>query len=129
AWCFADHYGPDDVTVGAGMQVAPHPHTALQTVTWLFAGEIEHRDSLGHLQRVRPGELNLMTAGRGISHSEGSPAHRPPLLHGVQLWTALPASDVNVAPHFDHLGKGDLPQFSRENAQITVLAGNLMGHL
>src|SRR5690625_2963034 len=78
AWCFADHYGPDDVTIGSGMQVAPHPHTALQTVTWLFAGEIEHRDSLGTVQRVRPGELNLMTAGHGISHSEGSPADRPP---------------------------------------------------
>lgn len=128
AWCFADHYGPDDVTIGSGMQVAPHPHTALQTVTWLFAGEIEHRDSLGTVQRVRPGELNLMTAGHGISHSEGSPADRPSTLHGVQLWTALPASAAGVAPHFEHLGHSDLPRFALPGASVTVLAGDLMGH-
>lgn len=128
AWCFADHYGPDDVTRGAGMQVAPHPHTALQTVTWLFAGEIEHRDSLGTVQHVRPGELNLMTAGRGISHSEGSPQVRPPRLHGVQLWTALPADAINVAPHFEHLGRDVLPNFSHDGADIKVLAGELFGH-
>src|SRR5690625_2275353 len=128
AWCFADHYGPDDVTSGSGMQVAPHPHTALQTVTWLFSGEIEHRDSLGTVQRVRPGELNLMTAGHGISHSEASPVDRPPVLHGVQLWTALPGSAVDVAPHFEHLGCDDLPRFTRDGAEVTVLAGNLTGH-
>jgi len=128
AWCFADHYGPDDVTRGAGMQVAPHPHTALQTVTWLFAGEIEHRDSLGTVQRVRPGELNLMTAGRGISHSEASPQVRPHLLHGVQLWTALPADALNVAPSFEHLGRDVLPNFSHQDAHVTVLAGHLLGY-
>lgn len=128
AWCFADHYGPDDVTAGAGMQVAPHPHTALQTVTWLFAGEIEHRDSLGTVQTVRPGELNLMTAGHGISHSEGSTPERPPALHGVQLWTALPADSGGVAPHFEHLGKDVLPRFGRGDAQITLLAGEMFGY-
>ena len=74
AWCFADHYGPDRVADTGGMSVAPHPHTGLQTVSWLFTGEIEHRDSGGHHAMVRPGELNLMTAGRGISHSEVSTA-------------------------------------------------------
>jgi len=127
AWCFADHYGPDDVTISDGMQVAPHPHTSLQTVTWLYEGEIEHRDSLGTVQRIRPGELNLMTAGRGISHSEGSPVDRPSRLHGVQLWTALPESQRQVAPQFEHLGD-ELPRFMHREAQVTVLAGSLLGH-
>ena len=88
AWCFVDHYGPDPVE-GSGMDVPPHPHTGLQTVSWLFAGEIDHRDSVGSHAPVRPGELNLMTAGRGIQHSEVS---MPGVteLHGVQLWLALP---------------------------------------
>ena len=88
AWCFVDHYGPDEVADSGGMSVAPHPHTGLQTVSWLFTGEIEHRDSAGHHAMVRPGELNLMTAGRGISHSEvstpGDPhAARCPALGGA----------------------------------------------
>ena len=91
AWCFVDHYGPDDVAATGGMSVAPHPHTGLQTVSWLFTGEIEHRDSLGTHAMVRPGELNLMTAGHGISHSEVSTAETS-VLHGVQLWVALPAA-------------------------------------
>lgn len=72
AWCFVDHYGPDDVSATGGMVVPPHPHTGLSTVSWLFSGEIEHRDSAGHHAMVRPGEMNLMTAGRGITHSEYS---------------------------------------------------------
>lgn len=89
AWCFADHYGPDDVSGSGGMDVPPHPHTGLQTVSWLFAGEIEHRDSGGNHALVRPGEMNLMTGGHGIAHSEVStPATSE--LHGVQLWVALP---------------------------------------
>ena len=89
AWCFLDHYGPDDVATPAGMLVPPHPHTGLQTVSWLFTGEIEHRDSAGNHAMVRPGEVNLMTAGRGICHSEISTAGHP-VLHGAQLWVALP---------------------------------------
>ena len=89
AWCFLDHYGPDHVTDTGGMSVAPHPHTGLQTVRWLFTGEIEHRDSAGHHAMVRPGELNLMTAGHGISHSEVSTPETS-VLHGAQLWVALP---------------------------------------
>ena len=83
AWCFVDHYGPDPVAVSGGMSVAPHPHTGLATVSWLFTGEITHRDSAGHHAVVRPGELNLMTAGHGISHSEISPASTT-TLHGAQ---------------------------------------------
>ena len=89
AWCFLDHYGPDEVTETGGMSVAPHPHTGLQTVSWLFTGEVEHRDSAGHHAMVRPGELNLMTAGHGISHSEVSTSETS-VLHGAQLWVALP---------------------------------------
>ena len=77
AWCFLDHYGPDEVSRGPGMQVPPHPHIGLQTVSWLFQGLVLHRDSLGRRQLIRPGELNLMTAGRGITHSEESAAGRP----------------------------------------------------
>src|SRR5690606_2914566 len=101
AWCFVDHYGPDDVSATGGMVVPPHPHTALQTASWLFEGEIEHRDSVGSHAMVRPGELNLMTAGHGICHSEVStPATT--LLHGVQLWTLLPAGSRDTAPRFEH---------------------------
>ncbi|MGN6426373.1 MAG: pirin family protein [Leifsonia sp.] len=100
-WCFIDHYGPDDVAATGGMRVPPHPHTGLQTVSWLFEGEIEHRDSVGSHALVRPGELNLMTAGRGISHSEVSTPGTE-RLHGVQLWVALPSASRDVAPFFEH---------------------------
>ncbi len=96
-WCFVDHYGPDDVSLTGGMQVPPHPHTGLQTVSWLFEGEIDHRDSVGSHALVRPGELNLMTAGRGISHSEVSTPGTQ-RLHGVQLWVALPRASKDVPP-------------------------------
>jgi redox-sensitive bicupin YhaK (pirin superfamily) len=100
-WCFIDHYGPDDVAATGGMRVPPHPHTGLQTVSWLFEGEIDHRDSVGSHARVRPGELNLMTAGRGISHSEVSTPEAT-VLHGVQLWVALPEASRDIAPFFEH---------------------------
>ncbi|MCW2868077.1 MAG: pirin [Marmoricola sp.] len=108
AWCFVDHYGPDDLAgvagaedASGGMVVPPHPHTGLQTVSWLFSGEIEHRDSAGNHATVRPGEVNLMTAGRGISHSEYStPATTT--LHGAQLWLALPDAARETAPDFEH---------------------------
>ncbi len=101
AWCFADHYGPDDVALSGGMDVAPHPHCGLATVSWLFSGEVEHRDSLGTVARVRPGEVNLMTAGRGISHSEVS-TEGTSVLHGAQLWVVLPAAAADVEPRFEH---------------------------
>ncbi|XAS65704.1 pirin family protein [Micrococcaceae bacterium Sec5.8] len=101
AWCFLDHYGPDRVGESGGMRVPRHPHTGLQTVSWLFTGGIEHRDSAGFHAEVRPGEVNLMTAGRGISHSEFStPA--TDVLHGAQLWVALPDGARRMAPTFEH---------------------------
>ena len=101
AWCFLDHYGPDDVARTGGMDVAPHPHTGLQTVSWLFDGQIEHRDSAGVHALVRPGEVNLMTGGAGIAHSEVStPATR--FLHGVQLWIVLPHEHRAAARDFQH---------------------------
>ena len=101
AWCFIDHYGPHDVRTGGGMDVPPHPHTGLQTVSWLFSGRIEHRDSAGVRATVQPGELNLMTAGAGICHSEVS-SPSAPILHGVQLWVALPEAHRETGRNFVH---------------------------
>lgn len=101
AWCFADHYGPHEVRDGNGMDVPPHPHTGLQTVSWMFSGDVEHRDSAGVHAMVRPGELNLMTAGAGICHSEVSTTNTA-VLHGVQLWVALPDSARDTGRDFAH---------------------------
>src|SRR6185437_14356783 len=121
AWCFVDHFGPEDVSGRPGMQVPPHPHTGLQTVTWLVEGEIVHRDSLGSDQRIRPGQLNLMTSGRGIAHSEMSPPEHLPGMHGLQLWVALPEQQRNGEPRFEH--HAELPVLIDGNAVLTVLAG------
>lgn len=123
AWCFADHYGPDRVARSGGMDVAPHPHTGLQTVSWLFEGEIEHRDSVGSHALVRPGELNLMTAGRGISHSEVStPA--TDVLHGVQLWVALPEPARSNSPAFEHV----VPEAMQDgDLRVRVFIGSWLG--
>ncbi|WNB86910.1 pirin family protein [Cellulomonas sp. ATA003] len=123
AWCFLDHYGPDDVAVTGGMRVPPHPHTGLQTVSWLFSGEIEHRDSLGTRAVVRPGELNLMTAGHGISHSEDS-TDATRVLHGVQLWTVLPERHRGTAPAFDHHVPAPVPL---DDGVVRVFLGSLAG--
>ncbi len=123
AWCFVDHYGPMSVDGVAGMQVPPHPHIGLQTVTWLIEGNVLHRDSLGSEQMIRPGQLNLMTAGHGIAHSEESPADHDPGLHGVQLWLALPGADREMAPAFEH--HADLPVLGLGGAEVTVFAGSL----
>ncbi|MBO0776234.1 MAG: pirin family protein [Actinobacteria bacterium] len=123
AWCFVDHYGPTSVDGVAGMQVPPHPHIGLQTVTWLIEGDVLHRDSLGSEQMIRPGQLNLMTAGRGIAHSEESPAGHDPALHGVQLWLALPGADRQAAPAFEH--HADLPVTGLGGLRATVFAGSL----
>jgi redox-sensitive bicupin YhaK (pirin superfamily) len=123
AWCFVDHYGPDDVGSGPGMDVPPHPHTGLQTVSWLFAGEIEHRDSNGVHAMVRPGELNLMTAGAGICHSEVSTAATT-VLHGAQLWVALPDADRDTARDFHHF----VPSVHQHHdAEVRVFLGELAG--
>jgi redox-sensitive bicupin YhaK (pirin superfamily) len=117
AWCFLDSFGPHE----ADMRVLPHPHTGLQTVTWPMAGEIHHRDSLGSDVLVRPGQLNLMTAGRGVSHSEISMSSG--VLHGLQLWVALPAEQASMAPDFEqHVA---LPEYTGPGVTATVLMGSL----
>ena len=123
AWCFIDHYGPDDVATTGGMDVAPHPHTGLQTVSWLFSGEIEHRDSLGSHAFVRPGELNLMTGGHGISHTEVSTPGTA-LLHGVQLWVALPDAHRHTGRDFRHHVPAPV---HLDGAVIRVFLGSLAG--
>ena len=123
AWCFVDHYGPDDVTATAGMDVPPHPHTGLQTVSWLFAGEIEHRDTSGVHALVRPGELNLMTGGHGVAHSEVS-TPRTSILHGVQLWVALPDHARDTPRGFVH----HVPdQMALQGGSARVFVGSLAG--
>jgi redox-sensitive bicupin YhaK (pirin superfamily) len=125
AWCFLDAYGPHELGSSAGMRVGPHPHTGLQTVTWLVAGEVLHRDSLGSRQEIRPGQLNLMTAGRGISHSEQTPPAHSGVLHGVQLWVALPHAVRDMPPAFTH--HADLPVVADGGLSATVLMGTLAG--
>jgi redox-sensitive bicupin YhaK (pirin superfamily) len=125
AWCFLDHYGPESVRDSPGMQVWAHPHTGLQTVSWLLEGEVEHRDSLGSQVMVRPQQLHIMTAGVGIVHSELSLADKPPTLHGVQLWVALPDSRRETSPRFDsHV---ELPVLTVPGLTGTVLIGELSG--
>ncbi|GAA3989946.1 pirin family protein [Streptomyces marokkonensis] len=123
AWCFADHYGPHDVAASGGMDLPPHPHTGLQTVSWLFSGEVEHRDTLGSHALIRPGEMNLMTGGYGIAHSEVSTPHTT-VLHGVQLWVALPGEHRDTARDFQHYVP-DLAQV--DGAGIRVFLGSLAG--
>jgi len=123
AWCFVDHYGPDDVSATGGMVVPGHPHTELQTVSWLFTGEVEHRDTTGTHAFVRPGQLNLMTAGSGIAHSEYSTAATT-VLHGVQLWIALPAAHRFADPGFRHY---EPPTIDAGGAQARVFLGRLFG--
>lgn len=122
AWCFVDHFGPTKQT--DGMVVASHPHTGLQTATWLFEGEIEHRDSIGTVQMIHPGQLNLMTAGVGISHSELSIASTENL-HAVQLWIALPKESLDIAPAFEHLDQ--LPVIEKTGMSAKVLIGEFQG--
>lgn len=125
AWCFLDHAGPATFAAGAGLRVGPHPHIGLQTFTWMIAGEVLHRDSLGHVQVVRPGQVNLMTAGRGISHSEETlPAEQQ--LHAAQLWIALPSSESQREPAFEH--HPALPNWDQDGCHLTLLAGQYEGH-
>jgi redox-sensitive bicupin YhaK (pirin superfamily) len=125
AWCFIDHYGPMSVDGVTGMAVPPHPHIGLQTVTWLMAGNVLHSDSLGSEQMIRPGQLNLMTAGRGIAHAECSPAEHDPQLHGVQLWVALPDRSRQAEPAFEH--HSEMPSAAAGGLSVTVLLGSLAG--
>ncbi|MGN6057038.1 MAG: pirin family protein [Sphingomicrobium sp.] len=127
---FVDEFGPARLPAGRGMDVRPHPHINLATVTYLFEGAIEHRDSIGSHQVIEPGAINLMTAGRGIVHSERSPqALRPggPSLYGMQTWLALPDGREEVDPSFDHVGQGALPLIEDGAARARVLMGTLWG--
>lgn len=125
AWCFVDHFGPTRAPADPGMQVGPHPHIGLQTVTWLLEGEVVHRDSLGSEQLIHPGAVNLMTAGTGVSHSEQTPSGSVAAQHGVQLWVAQPESTRHGAPEFAHIT--DLPQLGFGRWQATVLVGEVAG--
>lgn len=127
---FFDHMGPVDFAAGRGLDVRPHPHIGLATVTWLFEGVIRHRDSLGTVLDIRPGAVNWMIAGRGIAHSERSPpkaraaGHR---LHGIQTWVALPLADEAMAPDFVHVPADQVPQHEIEGGRISIVAGDAWG--
>lgn len=121
AWCFVDHFGP----TSESMAVLPHPHTGLQTVTWPLAGEIRHRDSLGSDVVLKPGELNLMTSGDGVSHSEFSVGDADALMHGIQLWVALPADALTGPAGFEH--HPDLPVATGAGWTAKVLLGEVAG--
>ena len=124
-FCFIDHYGPT-TTSGPDahpMIVPPHPHSGLQTVSWLVTGQIDHRDSVGSVRRIQPGALNLMTAGNGIAHSEYSSGLAD--IHGVQLWVALPDQHRHQEPHFEH--HSALPTFTTGGFETRVLMGSLAG--
>ena len=121
AWCFVDHFGPTEHP----MAVLPHPHTGLQTVTWPIAGEIRHRDSLGNDVVLKPGELNLMTSGDGVSHSEFSVGDPDAPMHGIQLWVALPAGTRRGAAGFEH--HPDLPVAQGDGWSARVFLGEVEG--
>ena len=125
AWCFLDHAGPVEFDAGGGMHVGPHPHIGLQTFTWMIEGEVLHGDSLGNRQWIRPGQVNVMTAGHGISHAEDAPHDRAGRSHAVQLWIALPDAERERAPMFQHCP--DLPQLARDGFDITLLVGDWLG--
>jgi redox-sensitive bicupin YhaK (pirin superfamily) len=127
---FFDHFGPAVFRAGDGMDVRPHPHIGLATVTYLFDGEIVHRDSLGSAEPIRPGAVNLMTAGRGIVHSERTaPDHRDggEPLHGLQLWVALPMTDEESAPAFAHTPAADIPELREQGLTLRVISGTMHG--
>jgi quercetin 2,3-dioxygenase len=125
AWCFLDHAPELLVDGGLGMQIGPHPHIGLHTVTWLLDGEVLHRDSLGSEQLIRPGQLNLMSAGRGVVHAEETPRSYRGALHGVQLWVAQPDRTRHQPPAFEH--HPELPRVELEAATATVIVGNVDG--
>ncbi len=127
---FLDHFGPMDVPPGGGMEVRPHPHIGLATVTYLFEGGIFHRDSLGYAQAIRPGDVNWMTAGSGIAHSERTePEMRRTgfRMHGVQTWVALPKAYEETAPAFEHVEAAKLPAWREGGAALRLIVGSYAG--
>ncbi|MDX2112295.1 MAG: pirin family protein [Alphaproteobacteria bacterium] len=128
---FLDHMGPAQFTAGHGLDVRPHPHIGLSTVTYLFEGEIQHRDTLGSNLAISPGAVNWMTAGRGIVHSERTDVAQragASRLHGLQSWVALPKEFEEIAPEFHHHGAATLPEFSLGGAQLKLICGRAFGH-
>jgi redox-sensitive bicupin YhaK (pirin superfamily) len=127
---FFDHFGPAEFRAGAGLDVRPHPHIGLATVTYLFDGEIVHRDSLGTAAAIKPGEINLMTAGRGIVHSERTGAQKRATgspIHGLQMWVALPEAKEEMAPAFAHHEVGEFPLIMDDGKAVRVVIGSLYG--
>src|SRR5690606_10764394 len=127
---FLDHIGPAELGPAQAMDVRPHPHIGLATVTFLWEGAILHRDSLGSVQEIRPGDVNWMTAGRGIVHSERTPEHlrgKPQRLHGLQTWVALPLGQEDVEPAFSHHPAASLPVVERDGVRLVVVAGHAFG--
>jgi hypothetical protein len=127
---FFDHMGPAEFPPGEGIQVRPHPHIGIATVTYLFEGEIVHRDSLGYTQPIQPGAVNLMTAGRGIVHSEraGDDLNTRSRLHGIQSWMALPTEQEERDPDFAHFPASDLPELNHKGVTVRVIMGEAFGH-
>ena len=128
---FYDHMGPADFAPGKGMDVRPHPHIGLATVTWLFEGSIRHRDSLGSVADITPGAVNWMTAGRGIAHSERTPPEprrSGQRMHGIQVWVALPRASEEVAPEFHHHDAQSLPRIRLPGAELVLIAGTAYEH-
>ena len=127
---FFDHFGPAEFPPGEGIQVRPHPHIGLSTVTYLFEGGIVHRDSLGYEVPIRAGAVNLMTAGRGIVHSEraGDDLNETSRMHGIQSWMALPLDEEEREPDFTHYPADDLPEFEQQGVSIRLIMGSAWGH-
>jgi redox-sensitive bicupin YhaK (pirin superfamily) len=128
---FFDHMGPAVFSPGQGMDVRPHPHIGLATVTYLFEGAIEHRDNLGNVQTIRPGDVNWMTAGRGIVHSERTPAAERAAgqrTHGIQTWVALPKDAEETAPEFHHHTAASLPAWESDGVRLRLVAGEAFGN-
>ncbi|WP_180110605.1 MULTISPECIES: pirin family protein [unclassified Acinetobacter] len=123
AWCFLDHAGPVHFPQGDGLDVGPHPHIGLQTFTWMIDGTMMHTDSLGTHQLIQPKQVNLMTAGYGISHTEVAPESETQM-HAAQLWIALPDDKINMAPQFDHYP--ELPVVTQDVIELTVLVGEFL---
>ncbi|WP_298718666.1 pirin family protein [uncultured Oceanisphaera sp.] len=129
-WVFFDHMGPATFAVGDGIDVRPHPHINIATVTYLFEGEIVHRDSIGSEQLIRPGDLNLMVTGSGMVHSEREPPevkNRPHTVHGLQLWLALPEKDEETDPAFYHYPADDLPRVNLNDVSVRIMMGAAYG--
>jgi redox-sensitive bicupin YhaK (pirin superfamily) len=127
---FLDHMGPHDFPAGQGIDVRPHPHIGLSTLTWLWDGALMHRDSVGSVQVIRPGDVNWMTAGRGIVHSERTPEderQRGQRVEGLQTWLAMPEADAESAPSFQHVPAAEVPRVHRDGVDIAIVAGQAFG--